>query len=620
MRVLFLSSEFPTRVDPHRAVFNRHMIRGLASRHQVHVVCPIAWTEAWRGRHNSPLLEAAVNYSATYPRFYFPPRVALHQRGTWMWWSLSSLLRREARCHQPEVVLSYWAHPDGEVALRLARRLGVPIALMVGGSDVLVLTRDPRRRDRIEAVLQGVDEVIAIGRNLRDQVIAMGVPASRVTSVMRPVDAARFCPGDRSEARLRLGLPTGQAILLWVGRLVPVKGVDTLLRAAAKVKEQHLDLLVCIAGEGPEAPTLLTLCQELGIESRVRWLGAVSHGDLPDWYRAADVTVLPSLSEGVPNVLLETVACGTPFVASRVGSISEIADDACDRLVPPAEPGALAGAIAEVLANRNTPLVRARGVVGESEFQSRLDEVLARCKAGARPRVGASAALRSATLTNPSPWRQALRTGLIESVPRSLLVAAGKPSSRAVCLTFDDGPEETLTPRILDVLKDLGAPATFFVRGDRASLRPDLLRRMGEEGHLLGHHSWSHGVPSQTSALTLLAEVRRTREWLRLQLGADSTWFRPPHGKLSIPKALGLWKSGLTVALWNVDPGDVFRSDPKEMLDWFRVNPPRAGDVVLLHDTSRVTLEALPGLIALIRTAGLEVVTLDQFGGRPARS
>ena len=120
-------------------------------------------------------------------------------------------------------------------------------------SDVLLLTKDPRRRRRVEAVLRGVDAVVTIGENLRDRVIAMGVPAERVTSVMRPVDVARFAPGDRAEARRRRGLPLDHAVLLWVGRLVPVKGVDTLLRAVAVLREQDPALVLCIAGDGPDA-------------------------------------------------------------------------------------------------------------------------------------------------------------------------------------------------------------------------------------------------------------------------------------------------------------------------------------------------------------------------------
>ena len=610
MNILFLSSEFPTPVDPNRAVFNRQMIRGLAARHRVQVVCPIAWTEAVRAKPQ-PALPASEAFAAHYPRFYFPPRLSLHRRGDWMWWSVRRRLLKDAERFRPEVVLSYYAHPDGEVAQRLARRLGVPVALMVGGSDVLLVTKDPRRRQRVEAVLRGVDAVVTIGGNLRERVVAMGVPGERVTSVMRPVDAARFAPGDRSQARQRRGLPLDRPVVLWVGRLVPVKAVDTLLRAVALLREQHPSLVLCLVGEGPEAGTLRALSGQLGLESLVRWLGAVAHDDLPDWYRAADVTVLPSLSEGVPNVLLESVACGTPFVASRVGSIPEIADDACDRLVPPGEAAALATAIGEVLAGRDTVAVRARGVAAEPAFQARLDDILTRCVAAPSSSRAPDRALRSATLVKPKAWRQAARTLLLDVTPRRWLVAAGQSASGAVCLTFDDGPHASITPQLLDVLKAHGAVATFFVRGDRASTSPAILRRIVDDGHLLGHHSWSHAPPNETSAVRLMGEVRRTRDWLRDQFGAEFTWFRPPHGKVSAAKVLGLWAAGMTIALWNVDPGDVYRNHPRELIDWFAANPPRAGDVVLLHDTSTVTLEALPQLIEMIRTAGLDLTTLD---------
>ena len=163
MNILFLSSEFPTPRDPHRAVFNRSMVRGLAQRHRVDVVCPIPWTDAAGPQRRQEATAPAEPFSIALPRFYFPPRVARHHRGTWLWWSVRGGLLRMAARHRPDVVLSYWAHPDGEAALRLARRLGVPVALMVGGSDVLLLTKDPRRRQRVEAVLRGVDAVVTIG-------------------------------------------------------------------------------------------------------------------------------------------------------------------------------------------------------------------------------------------------------------------------------------------------------------------------------------------------------------------------------------------------------------------------------------------------------------------------
>jgi glycosyltransferase involved in cell wall biosynthesis len=90
----------------------------------------------------------------------------------------------------------------------------------------------------------------------------------------------------------------------------------------------------------------------LGLSDIVSFVGSRAHDQLPDWYRAADLTVLPSRSEGIPNVLRESLACGTPFVASRVGGIPEIATEPCLRLVPPGDAAALADAIAASLAAR----------------------------------------------------------------------------------------------------------------------------------------------------------------------------------------------------------------------------------------------------------------------------
>ena len=608
MNILFLSNEFPSPSDPGRAVFNGHMVRGLAERHRVRVVCPLPWTETVRAHTGHTAEAPAFPFPVFYARYYYPPRVALHLRGVWMWWSLRRLLLRECQRERPDLVFAYWAHPDGEVALRLARRLGVPVVLMVGGSDVLLLTDDVRRRRRVDAVLEGVDHVLAIGGNLARQVVARGVPPSRVTAVLRPV-AARFVPGPQSESRQRLGLIGTAPVLLWVGRLVPVKGVETVIRAIAVLKQQGRPALLCLVGEGPLKASLQALCVDLGVTDEVRWVGSAPHDSLPDWYRAADVTVLPSLSEGVPNVLLESIACGTPFVASRVGSIPEIADDQRDRLVTPERPEELARAVVDVLDAGRTSERGSYQVTSEAEFQLHLDTLLTTTRPAARRRTATG--LRSATMVRPNKWRQLLRRALLGAVPRRRLVAWGPETSRSVCLTFDDGPDEITTPRILDILRREGARATFFVRGDRASARPDLIQRIVDEGHLLGHHSWSHTTPATTSAAQLLSEVEQTRRWFREHVGQDSVWFRPPHGKLSVAKALRLWAAGQTVALWNVDPGDVFRANAGEMLDWFRTHPPQGGDIVLLHDTSPITLEAMPALLAAIRSDGLELTTLD---------
>jgi glycosyltransferase involved in cell wall biosynthesis len=177
----------------------------------------------------------------------------------------------------------------------------------------------------------------------------MGIPSGKIHVVYRGVDRQRFSPGDRGEARSRLGLDRDRQVILWVGRMVPVKGLETLIDACATLKTAGLDFMLCVLGGGPLRDALVKRATHSGMADHIRFLGRVNHDDLPDWYRAANLVVLPSLSEGIPNVLLEAIACGASFVATDVGGIGEIADARIDRLVPVGATDALAAAIRDKL-------------------------------------------------------------------------------------------------------------------------------------------------------------------------------------------------------------------------------------------------------------------------------
>ena len=133
----------------------------------------------------------------------------------------------------------------------------------------------------------------------------------------------------------------------------PEKGLDVLVDACARLP-RGLDFSLYLAGDGPLRGELTERARRAGLAQRIVFAGTVPHDALPDWFRAADVTVLPSRSEGVPNVLLESIACGTPFVASDVGGVAEIADLRADRLTPAGDADALAAAIVEVLSQPST--------------------------------------------------------------------------------------------------------------------------------------------------------------------------------------------------------------------------------------------------------------------------
>lgn len=376
MKILFFSNDFPGPHDPHKAVFNLRMCEGLAVRHDVRVVSPVAWTEHWPAARASAPQEAG-SLDVAYPTYYFPPRIFLSERGRFMWWSLRRHLLSMTRTWRPDVILAYWAHPDGETALRWRAECGIPVVQVVGGSDIFLLRKDARRWSRVERVLRSADAVVTIGRHLAAAVMASGVPAHRVVGLHRPVDTDHFGPGSRIAARQHLGLPAEGRVLLWVGRFVPVKGLDVLIEAFAQLKNTIPAVTLCLVGDGPEMERIRLLTADAGLASSIRIAGPVAQDNLVHWYRAADATVLPSLSEGVPNVLLESIACGTPFVASDVGGVSEIADARLDRLVPPAQPGTLAAAMADLL---TSPAAGVRAVMPCSprEFSQQLDVVFAR--------------------------------------------------------------------------------------------------------------------------------------------------------------------------------------------------------------------------------------------------
>lgn len=381
MRLVFLTNVFPNPFEPTKGTFNLEMVRALQEDHSIEVLSPVSWLDELRASAaEPPFLPGRRAWmdgvEACYPRFYYTPKILRSCYGWFMWQSVSGRLLRSVRTNPPHAILTYWAHPDGYVALRAARCIGKPCVIMVGGSDVLLLTSRPSRRRCILEVLANADAVIAVSRDIKSKLVTFGIDPAKVHVVYRGVDTKRFAPGDRQEARRRLGLPQERPVLLWVGRMVPVKRLDVLLDACEILRARRSDIRVALVGAGPLEKSLKTQCTGRSLEDIVTFAGSAAHSDLPDWYQAADLLVLPSQSEGVPNVLLESMACGTPFVASRVGGIPEIATPGLDRLVEAADPRALADGVQEKLA-RNGPPVERRFFPGSwSAVAQQLTEVI----------------------------------------------------------------------------------------------------------------------------------------------------------------------------------------------------------------------------------------------------
>jgi glycosyltransferase involved in cell wall biosynthesis len=306
-------------------------------------VAPVPWPKR-RGKSH------AITPAETYPTYWYPPGMLRAHYHTAMQWSIGGTVRRMTARWRPDAVLAFWTDPDGTVALQHARRLGVPGGVIAGGSDLMLLPSDPRRRNVIAETLRQADHVFAVGSVLAARAIALGASADRVSNFLAGVDLEQFGPGDRSAARTQLGLEQDGTLLLWIGSMVQVKATERLLEAAAALSTEFPGLRVALIGSGPRESALRALvASNASLRERVRLVGAVDHAALPDWFRAADLFVLPSRSEGVPNVLLEALTSGLQFVASDVGSIRDLLPFGASCVVPEGDVTALATGIRSAL-------------------------------------------------------------------------------------------------------------------------------------------------------------------------------------------------------------------------------------------------------------------------------
>ncbi len=387
MKILFLSNEFPNSLKPGKGTFNYSMIQALSKLHQTHVVSPVSWMDELshyiqnKARLNREWLSVDNTnfFSVEYPRFYYIPKLLRQYHGQFLHWSIKHKIHKAISKFQPDIILSYWLHPDGEVAVKAAREHGIPVVVMTGGSDILLLTKNHRRKRAIKSVLEQADGVITVSNDIMKAVKNLDIHPEKINIVYRGVDQNLFTPGNQQEARQRLGLPQDRKIIVSVGRLEPVKGHSVLLDACLKISKQGPPFTCYVLGNGSLETALKQKTKEYGLGEFFQLTGSQQQSRLADWYRAADVIVLPSLSEGIPNVLLEAISCGKNFVASHVGGIPEIADPCCDQLVTPDNSEELADAICDMF---ESPVQNEKRIFKPSSWKEsavQLSQILSDC-------------------------------------------------------------------------------------------------------------------------------------------------------------------------------------------------------------------------------------------------
>lgn len=184
---------------------------------------------------------------------------------------------------------------------------------------------------------------------------------------------------------------------------------------------------------------------------------------------------------------------------------------------------------------------------------------------------------------------------------------------RVIALTFDDGPHPQLTPQLLDILRQNGVRATFFVVGSNVKAHPDIVRRAMAEGHEIANHSWSHPALTKLGASGLQHEIEGTNDAVEAATGRRPVNMRPPYGALNSRVREYLTKNrNLNIILWSVDPLDWKRPGAATVAQRL-VEGAAPGGILLAHDIHPGTIEAIPEVIARLKEKGYRFATVSQL-------
>lgn len=266
----------------------------------------------------------------------------------WLWANAAEAAVRRllGRERHASILDAHFLYPDGVAAVVLARRLGLPVVMTARGSDVNVKCDNPVMRSWVRWAANNCSALVAVSQALANRLASSNIRAPRMEVLRNGVDLEQFRPGDRLRCRDRFNI--ADRLVVSVGHLVPEKGHHIAIDAISDLPDTGL----LIVGEGTARAMLEGRVRDLGLQSRVRFLGNVPHQDMAEIYNAADALALPSLREGLPNVVLESLACGTRVAATDVGGIGEIVvSPVAGRLFRERTPSALRSALEALFAD-----------------------------------------------------------------------------------------------------------------------------------------------------------------------------------------------------------------------------------------------------------------------------
>lgn len=333
MKILTFSTLYPNKIFHQHGIFVENRLRYLLANGNVQskVIAPIPWFPLKHERFGDyakyaqvPEFENRHGIDVIHPRYALIPKVGMTMAPLLLAMAtLRPLKKILADGYDFQIIDAHYFYPDGVAAYILGKLLGKPVIITCRGSDISLIPIYFVPRHMIKWSAKGSAGLITVCQALKDSLVSLGIEDQDVTVLRNGVDLQKFKPvANRDE--LRKSLSIKGTTLLSVGHLIHRKGHHLIIKAL----EDLPNVSLLIAGDGVEESNLKELAKKLQFQDRVRFLGSIPHDQLVQYYAAVDMLILASSREGWANVLLESMACGTPVVATKVWGTPEVVTQA----------------------------------------------------------------------------------------------------------------------------------------------------------------------------------------------------------------------------------------------------------------------------------------------------
>ncbi len=388
MNILAISATFPSSTDPSRGVFVKERLKALALLDdvQVRVLAPTPWFpplkrfSKWYRWSQFPYEEQIEGLPVYRPRYFLPPKVGGYVHPQLMHAAIVSAVDRIYREFRFDVLDAHYVYPAGALAVRLADRFNVPVVMTGRGEDMMRFPELPLVGNQIRRALKRAQGAIGVSQEIATRMLEHGASPDRTHVIANGVDTEKFYPKPQQDCRHALGLPLDGRIIVSVGDLLELKGFHLLVEAMPEVlRHEPKAMLIIVGGPGrfgrDHSSEIRAAIDRHQLHAHVRMVGARPHGELIDWYNAADLYAMMSSREGSPNVLLEALACGTPAIGTPVGGIpDELQDSARGELIPERTSKAAAATIVRALA-RSWDRQQIRGALMQRTWEATAQRV-----------------------------------------------------------------------------------------------------------------------------------------------------------------------------------------------------------------------------------------------------